>query len=114
MCLATSLFIVIRHSLSYDIDPVGRALFLLLSLVWDFGLDTWMQNLRRASEDKCNKSMIGGLIAATNLGVLYISLYPGMSLENKVSHVAWPTWVCWLGIGGHELDSCINPMRCYC
>ena len=46
-----------------------------------------------------------GILSAANLGVLYISLCSSMSLESKLSYVAWPTylgllvgyWWAWAG-----------------
>lgn len=95
MCLATSLFYVFRSSLPYDMYAGDRADFTFLasiplSILWGCGLVTWKENLSRISEVVCDKSMIGGLIAA-NLGLLYISSHPDMSLESKLSYVAGPT-----------------------
>lgn len=97
MCLATGLFIVFRNSLPDEIHPEARNIFTVLAALLLFGvsligLGTYLENLTRASQETCNRSVIGGLIAA-NLGVLYISLCSSMSLESKVSYVAWPTYL---------------------
>jgi hypothetical protein len=92
MCLSTSLFYAFRSSLPYDMYSAGRAGFsflasIPLSVLWICGLVTWKENLKHISEEGCDKSMIGGLIAA-NLGLLYISSYLDLYLESKLSYVA--------------------------
>lgn len=98
VCLSTNLFNVFRTLLPGDIHPGYRTFptvfaVLLLSLLWVGGLLTWRENFSRASDETCNKSMIGGLIAA-NFGLLCISsCCPCMCHESRVSYVAWPTYL---------------------
>lgn len=95
MCLSTNLLYVFRSSLPKTMYSANHAGFTVLasfflSILWIYGLVTWKENLKRISEEACDKSMIGSLIAA-NLGLLYISSYPDMSLESKLSNVMGPT-----------------------